>query len=171
MRRAHFALLLSVLALAACGDGTLRTIKSSSGSPEEFNIVPNRPLEQPASFAELPAPTPGGANRSDQQPLAEAVAALGGNPAALTPGGIPGADAALVAAAGRFGTDANIRAVIAEEDADFRRRKSLFNWRLVPDNEYERAYRAQSLDGYEWLRRVRQPGGSIETPSAPPRER
>lgn len=168
MRAAHFAMMLSVLALAACGDGTLRTLDTNTGSPEEFAIVPNKPLEPPPSFAELPAPTPGGANRTDQTPLADAVAALGGNPAALSATGVPASDAALIAAAGRFGVSGNIRTVLAEEDAAFRQRKALFNWRLFPDNEYNRAYQAQSLDAYDWLRNVRRPGSNIRTPSAPP---
>ncbi|MHA6326298.1 DUF3035 domain-containing protein [Roseivivax sp. CAU 1753] len=171
MRQAHFAMLLSVLTLAACSGGTLHTLNNSTGSPEEFNIVPNQPLEQPPTFAELPVPTPGGANRSDQQPLGAAVAALGGNAAALVPGGLPAADAALVSTVGRFGRNANIRAILAEEDAAFRKRKSVFNWRLVPDNEYQRAYRSQSLDAYLWLDRMRRPGSNIATPSAPPQGR
>ncbi|SFQ49869.1 Protein of unknown function [Roseivivax halotolerans] len=171
MRRAQFAMLISVLALGACGDGTLRTFGSDDRSPEEFDIVPNQPLETPVNFAELPAPTPGGANRADQQPLGAAVAALGGNPAALSATGVPSSDAALVNAASRFGRSAGIRTTLAEEDAEFRRRKSLFNWRLVPDNEYNRAYRSQSLDAYTWLRNVRQPGSNVATPSAPPQER
>ncbi|QFS84513.1 hypothetical protein FIU97_17285 [Roseivivax sp. THAF40] len=168
MRRVHIAFLLSVLTLAACSDGSLRTLGRGDGTPEEFGIVPNQPLEQPSSFAELPQPTPGGTNRSDQQPLGDAVAALGGNPAALNPGGVPAGDGALLSAVGRFGTDGNIRAVIAREDEAFRDRARLFNWRLVPDNEYERAYSSQSLDPYLWLERVRRPGGNIGTPSAPP---
>ncbi|SIS54768.1 Beta-barrel assembly machine subunit BamF [Roseivivax lentus] len=168
MRRVHFAILLSAVTLAACSNDTLRTLSRTDGTPEEFGIVPNQPLEQPPSFAELPPPRPGGTNRADQQPLGDAVAALGGNPAALNAGAVPAADGALLSAVGRFGTNGNIRAVIAEEDEAFRARARLFNWRLVPDNEYERAYRAQSLDPYLWLERVRQPGGNIATPSAPP---
>lgn len=168
MRRAHFAMLFTALTLAACGDGTLRNLNDSSGSPEEFDIVPNRPLESPANFAELPAPTPGGANRADQQPLGDAVAALGGNPAALSAGSVPGSEAALVNAASRFGRSDGIRQTLAQEDAAFRARKSLFNWRLVPDNEYNRAYSAQSLDPYLWLDRVRRPGSDVATPSAHP---
>ena len=51
-----------VLALGACeSSGKLMTLASDDG-PEEFAIVPSKPLELPPDLAQLPAPTPGGAN-------------------------------------------------------------------------------------------------------------
>ena len=71
----------SVLALSACaGDGRLMNLVSDDG-PEEFAILPTKPLELPPDLAALPDPTPGGSNITDQTPDADAVAALGGNPA------------------------------------------------------------------------------------------
>ena len=157
----------SLLALAGCS-GNLRDLDVTRGAPEEFAIVPSKPLEVPATINALPEPTPGGANRTDLTPLGDAVAALGGNPAALAEGGVPASDQALVASASRFGRSPGIRATLAEEDAAFRARKRIFNWRLVKDNEYNRAYSGQRLDADLWLDRVRQPGSNIRTPSAPP---
>ncbi|GGA94826.1 DUF3035 domain-containing protein [Allosediminivita pacifica] len=168
MRRAHVLASMTFLALAACGGGEprLHELRSFSGSPEEFAIVPNKPLERPQNLSELPAPTPGGANRTDQTPQADAVAAMGGNPAAISAGGIPASDGALVQHASRFGRDATIRQELAQADAEFRQRKSRFSWQLLQEDKYNRAYSAQSLDAYEWLERYRAAGA--RTPSAPP---
>lgn len=169
MRAACFG--VALLGLAACGgDGRLRDLSNTSGGPEEFGIVPNRPLETPASFAELPAPAPDQGNRTDLSPNADAVAALGGDPARLSPGAVPAGDRALVAAASRFGVAEDIRARLAAEDAAFRRGKARFaNIRLVPVDRYNQAYQRQSLDAFAAHRRFRAAG--IRTPSAPPEAR
>lgn len=167
------ARLLGVLAfgalLAACGgrDVGLRDLRSFDRSPEEFGVVPNRPLEFPETTA-LPPPTPGGANRTDLNPKADAVAALGGNPAATVARGtaIPAQDAVIVSTASRFGRDADIRAQLAREDLAFRQRRSLFTFSLVPRDEYANAYSVQALDPYRWLEIYRRAG--VRTPTAPP---
>lgn len=156
---------------ASCGlvrsDKPLHDLRSNQREPEEFGIVPNRPLLDPESYAQLPPPTPGNANRADQNPQADAVAALGGNPAALNPNaGVPAGDAALINRAGRYGRDANVRTELATADAEFRKRKNIFNWSLVPDNRYNRAYSGQALNPQDWLRRYRAAGA--RTPTAPP---
>lgn len=161
-----------VLLVAACGRGdesretSLKNLRTNQKSPEEFSILPVKPLEIPETLNQLPQPTPGRANRTDPTPNADAVAVLGGNPGALAPAGVPAADGALLSHAGRFGTDPAIRSELAEEDYAFRKRRSLFTWRLVPEDEYGRAYRRFMLDPYAELERFRRLG--IRTPSAPP---
>lgn len=153
------------LALAACGrsDPTLFNIRKADRTPDEFSILPTLPLEQPPSYAALPPPTPGGANRTDRRPEAQAVAALGGNPA----GGARG-DAGLRAAVTRYGTDAAIRQRLAAEDLAFRRANDgRLLERVFNVNVYYRAYRAQSLDQYAELARLRRLG--VRTVAAPPR--
>lgn len=168
-------LILALVVLTACGSRqdtgneqtNLKQLRNVTGAPEEFSIVPNKPLETPESFTELPQPTPGAANRTDQTPLKDAVAALGGNPSRLDPQpGAPRSDQALIARASRFGRDVTIREDLAEADLAFRKRRSLFNWRLVPTDTYNRAYRSQTLDPYNTLDAARR-GGAL-TPSAPP---
>ena len=80
MKLPHLVLMLGLTGLVACttSDRTLHQMRNNRGTPEEFAIVPNKPLEMPQSFAELPTPTPGSANRTDQTPLADAVAAPAG---------------------------------------------------------------------------------------------
>lgn len=173
MRATHLLAIVAMAGLSACGlvrdDRPLHDLRTNSSEPEEFAIVPNKPLLDPESYNQLPAPTPGGANRTDQTPKADAVAALGGNPARLAPGqGVPAGDVALVNRASRFGRDPNVRGELAAADAEFRRGKSIFNWKIVPEDRYNRAYRRQALDPYDWLRLYRRAGA--RTPTAPPQD-
>lgn len=178
MRAAHLAIFLALgaVALSGCSRMTggevrpLHDLRGNTGEPEEFAIVPNKPLTMPQSFAELPSPTPGGANRTDQTPKADAVAALGGNPAATvaSPGTVGAGDGAIVNQASRFGRDADIRQTLAAEDSGYRRTKGRFSWSIVPRDNYEAAYKRQKLDPYAWLQRYRSAGA--RTPSAPPAE-
>jgi len=168
-RTARAMLWLGVLAVTACGyerDITLRDLRTNTNSPEEFAVLPNKPLEIPETPSALPTPTPGSANRTDQTPNADAVAVLGGNPARLNPTGVPGSDGALISYAQRNGRDGNIRAELAADDLAFRTRRSLFTWQIVPSDDYVRAYRRQSLDAYRELERFRRAG--VRTPAVPP---
>lgn len=160
--------LLTALLLSACGDGTpeLMNLRSGEG-PDEFGIVPPKPLVMPESLAALPEPTPGGSNRSDRNPEDEAVIALGGKPGAA--GGIPAGDNALFAHAARFGVDSGIRSTLASEDLQWRRdNNGRVLERLFNVNVYYRAYRDQSLDQQAEIERWRAKG--IRSPSAPPRQ-
>lgn len=160
--------LLAVLVLSACGNGTPQLMNLRSGSgPDEFGIVPPKPLAMPESLTELPEPTPGGANRTDRNPEEEAAVALGGRPGAA--GGIPAGDGALYAHAARFGSDASIRSTLASEDLEWRRdNRGRILERLFNVTVYYRAYRDQSLDQHAELARWRKLG--LRTPSAPPRK-
>jgi hypothetical protein len=159
----------AMVTLAACGDNgapQLMNLRSGQG-PDEFAIVPPKPLEMPASLSELPDPTPGGFNRTDRNPEAEAAVALGGNPSAA--GGIPAGDSALYAHSARFGVDGSIRAQLASEDLDWRRdNNGRILERLFNVNVYYKAYRKQRLDQQAELARWRALG--IRTSSAPPRK-
>lgn len=156
-----------ILALTACAGGNrgLRDLRSNSGGPDEFRVQPSAPLIMPTNLSNLPRPTPGGSNLSDPTPNADAVAALGGNPSALVPNGVPAGDAALVTAASRNGVDPTIRRTLAFEDAAFRARKSNFSI-FGGRDRYFTAYARQALDAYSELQRFRNAG--VATPSAPP---
>lgn len=161
--------LSAMLALVACGTGgapQLMNLRTGEG-PDEFGIVPPKPLAMPESLSELPEPTPGGANRTDRVPEDEAAVALGGRPGAA--GGIPAGDGALYAHAARFGLESGIRATLASEDLQWRRdNNGRILERLFNVNVYYKAYRKQRLDQQAELQRWRQLG--IRTPSAPPRK-
>ena len=164
--------LVALTALAACssnrsGEPRLTNFARGVDGPDEFAIVPTRPLEMPTSFAQLPPPSPGALNRADPQPRAEAVAALGGNPAALGQTGVPTVDGALVSRATRFGVEPGIRDQLAAEDLEFRRRnQGRLLERLFNVSVYNRAYRPMALDSHTELERWRAAGA--RTPSAPP---
>ena len=163
--------LAMVLALSACGNREPRLLNLNAGAtgPDEFAILPGKPLQVPDSYAELPNPTPGAGNLTDPTPKADAVAALGGNPAVLTRAGIPAADGALLTYSGRYGVQTDVRATLAAADLAFRRRKdAVFLQRWFARNRYFKAYRRQSLDHYQELERLR--AAEIKTPTAPPKQ-
>ena len=162
-------LALMAVALGACAPKNgLRDLRSNSNGPDEFMILPSKPLSAPDSYAILPEPTPGGGNLVDQNPRADAVAALGGRGSALDPNrGVPRSDAALVASTGRYGVPTDIRATTTAEDADFRKRQSIFTgFKLFPVDRYNQAYRRQNIDPFEEKRRFDRAG--VPTPSSPP---
>jgi hypothetical protein len=158
----------AVLALAGCAsdrEPVLMNVRAAGNGPDEFAILPPKPLELPENLAELPTPAPGTANRTDPTPKEDAVAALGGNLRAA--GGIPAGDGALVNYAGRKGLTADIRTTLATEDLQFRRdNDGRLLERIFNVNVYFRAYEDQSLDQHAELARWRRLGA--RTPSAPP---
>jgi hypothetical protein len=159
----------TMVTLAACGgDKTPQLMNLRSGQgPDEFAIVPPKPLELPEDLAALPEPTPGGFNRTDQNPEADAAIALGGKPSAA--GGIPSGDSALYAHAARFGVEGGIRSTLASEDLEWRRdNNGRILERLFNVNVYYKAYRNMRLDQQAELARWRALG--IRNPSAPPRK-
>lgn len=161
---AVLAMLAAGLLLSACGDregAKLMNLRSSHDGPDEFAILPTKPLEMPKDFASLPTPEPGAANRVDVDPLGDAVVALGGRP------GAGSGDAALVAAAGRHGISGNIRAELAQDDAEFRKRqRPRLLERLFGTSTYHRAYSRQATDADAELERWRR--AERRTPSATP---
>ena len=159
----------ALLLLTACAreekTPQLMNIRSSSAGPDEFTIVPPKPLAMPDSLTELPDPTPGGSNRTDQNPLDDAVAALGGK--ANVSGKIGAGDGALVSYAARAGVAQGIRDTLAAEDLDYRRKHDgKLLERLFDLNVYFKAYRPYALNQQAELARWRQAGA--RTPAAPP---
>ena len=154
MRKAVLTAML-LLGVAGCNRG-------GNPGPDEFSVLPTRPLTLPASLSALPAPTPGGANLTDPNPTGDAIAALGG--AATLAGGIPAGDAALVAQVSRHGTDPGIRRTLAAEDAGLRARAERGSDQTRA--RYLRVYAGQALDAYAELLRFRNVG--VQVPSAPP---
>ena len=165
MTRATILALACATVLSACGGGdpSLFNIRKADRTPDEFSVLPSRPLEQPSSYAALPPPLPPGTpNRSDRQPRAEAITALGGDPT----GGVRG-DGALVGTVQRYGVDAGIREQLAREDLAYRRANDgrLLD-RVLNRNIYFDAYAPQALDQRGELDRLRRAG--VRTVAAPP---
>ena len=155
---------LVLLELAACeqGDPTLLNLRATGEGPDEFGVLPTRPLEMPADLNALPAPTLGGQNRVDPDPEADVAAALGGDVNRAAAG-----SNSLMTHATRFGVAAGIRDALAREDLEFRRQNDgRLLERIFNVNVYHRAYRQMALDRYRELERMRAAG--IRTPAAPP---
>ena len=164
-RAASAGLLLAALALGGCAEGGLAgglRRAGIAGTPDEFMVLPTRPLEMPSNLAALPPPTPGTANRVDLQPHAEAIAGLTGRPGA--PGNADGA--VLVAKAGP--RDPNVRGELAAEDAEWRAThhgRLLERW-FSKDRE-TLVYRPMVLNAPETFEQVRAAG--VGVPAATPR--
>lgn len=167
-RIAVAGLVAATLLLAAC-DGKrpphLMNLRSETRGPDEFGILPTKPLQMPDDLAALPEPVPGGASLTDPTPQADAIAALGGNAAATARA--PAGDGAILATATRFGVAQGIRTTLAAEDVDYRRKHDgRLLERLFAVTVYYRAYLPMSLDQQAELARWRAAG--IRTVSAPP---
>lgn len=159
--------LIAALGLAGCANKGLRVIRAPGTGPDEFAVLPVKPLTAPEDYSALPAPTPGGTNLTDPTPVADAAIALGAREGALTATAVPGSDTALVAAASRYGVPANTREVVAQEDAEFRKRRGRFTGiRLFPVDRYQQAYARERIDADAQQEALRRSG--VQTPTAPP---
>lgn len=160
--------LIGVVAISGCAQKQLRDIRATGTGPDEFLVLPPKPLTAPADYTSLPTPTPGGANITDATPQSDAIAALGGRPSALAAGqSIPASDAGLLAASSRYGVEANVRETLAAEDAALLKRKRRGGRiKLVPVDRYAQIYAKQTLEPYAANEAFRRAG--VATPSAPP---
>jgi len=157
--------LVALLAGCAAENPRLMNLPDSGEGPDEFLLVPNKPLEIPENLdrARLPLPAPGGTNRAGATPEADVAEALGGS--LLRAGRGSGG---LLAHATRFGIQPNIRADLALADLEYRRQNDgrlLERWFSV--SVYFDAYEPFSLDQHDELARFRRAG--VKTPAAPPR--
>jgi hypothetical protein len=153
--------MLAPFVLGGCEGGLAGGLRSAgvAGTPDEFMVLPTRPLEMPESFVALPPPTPGTVNRVDYRPHIEAVVGLTGRPGPVGSGG-----SALVAAAGP--RDPAIRTELAQEDVIWRQThhgRLLERW-FSTDRE-ALVYRPMVLDAPEAFENQRAQGR--EVPAAP----
>lgn len=160
------ALALAAAVLAGCQEGGLAGSLRSAGvgaSPDEFLVLPTRPLEMPTDLSALPPPKPGAANLVDPQPDIDAVAALTGR---AVPAGSAGAGA-LIAESGPV--DPQVRAQLAAEDATYRREnRGLLLERLANKDAPDWSiYEDMRLDANSEFVRLRARGYRV--PAAPPR--
>lgn len=162
--------IIAVTLIAACASRDpilMHADANTSGEgPDEFTVLPQLPLVDPPSYATLPTPTPGAANRADLNPKADIAIALGGRASATRLTGRIEATS-LVNYASRFGRAQDIRNLLAAEDLEFRRDHNAKPMeRLFAVNVYFLAYEPMTLDQYAELARLRRFG--ITTPAAPP---
>lgn len=162
--------LAATVSLSACArssnNGMLH-LRSTGTGPDEFAILPTKPLVLPKDLNGLPTPTLGGTNLADPTPNLDATIALGGNARSFNQSGVPKSDLGMISTVSRYGVSANIRAELAVDDVEFRRthRGKLLE-RLLGVSTYFSAYEPMTLNRYAELRRLRRAG--IRTPAAPP---
>ncbi|WP_232829413.1 DUF3035 domain-containing protein [Tropicimonas sp. IMCC34043] len=170
MARAGVLIALALVAVTACSrkDPNLMQIGRARYTPDEFAILPSKPIETPPSYTALPPPAPvGSPNRTDVTPTADAVAALGGNPARVAQDGKLGADGALIKQTSRYGTDPQIRTELAQDDLEYRQRhRGRLMERIFRVPTYYRVYEGSELNQYGSLIGARQ--RNVPTPAAPP---
>lgn len=155
-------LVLCAIVLSACSGG-------KSQGPDEFAVVPTKPLTIPEDLITLPTPRPGTINRVDVEPNKDAVAALGGDASSLNPTVARASEGALLTATTRYGIDPNIRETLRAADKVQRKRKGArLLERLAGQTDSARAYREFTLDQYAELERLRRLG--VRTPTAPPEQ-
>ncbi|WP_342077855.1 DUF3035 domain-containing protein [Yoonia sp. SS1-5] len=162
-----FGLALSLL--GACGntDRPLRDLQAAGGGPDEFAVIPQRPLAIPTTAA-LPQPTPGGTNRADPTPKADAIAALGGAASLQIAGGVPVQDQGLIAHTSRYGVEPGIRATLAAADeARLNRRRATNVFNPLGRDRYFAAYAGQVLDAPAELARLRAAGVAVSQGPTP----
>ena len=166
IRAYHGLVVLAAFALTACAGAQNADIGNEG--PDEFLVLPTKPLETPDDLTVLPEPTPTGINRADRRPIEETVVALGGRGDRLTPSGSIRADEqALLAAASRYGITQNIREITATEDEQYRRQNGeRVLERVFGVDAYLRRYDRQRLDADAELFLLRRLG--VRTPTAPP---
>ncbi|SLN63066.1 hypothetical protein ROA7450_03292 [Roseovarius albus] len=163
------AMVLTAVAACSGKDKPLTRIKHTGNGPDEFAILPSKPLQEPESFTSLPAPAPGTANLTDVNPRAEGVIALGGNPAALAGNKINASETALVNYSRRYGVEPDIRTIVAVEDAEVRKKRGRVNiLNIGPDDDYTLAYKKEWLNSQAAREQLSAQG--VGTPSAPPGE-
>ncbi len=160
------AVLLLPAVLAGCANRPLMNLSRGLQGPDEFAILPGKPIEIPEDLTQLPPPSiPGTGSRTDPTPNADAVAALGGNPGRLTPDGQT-PDGTLLAATGRYGTDPEIRGELGLADLRYRdRNQGRLLERLFSVTTYYDAYARESLDQNAAVVQYRRAGA--RTPGAP----
>lgn len=171
MKLPTVSVLIATLVLSACGsrdkDVVLTRLTNDGDGPDEFSILPGKPLQEPENYTTLPTPNPGGANLTDQNPLADGIVALGGRPSSLSGGAVSSADGALVNHSRRFGVTGGIRQTLRKEDVEARRRYGRVDiFRLGKNDDYNNAYRRQWLNSKEETTRLRNLG--VPTASSPP---
>jgi hypothetical protein len=154
----------ATLALGACAEGGVAgNLRAAGvgGSPDEFMVLPTKPLQMPTNLAALPPPAPGQPNLVDYHPTEEAVASLTGK---ARPAGTASAGT-LIARAGPV--DPNIRAQLAAEDVVFREEnRGKFFPRLFASDPNDVIYRSVTLDAPDEF--LRQRAAGVGVPAAPP---
>ena len=157
-------ILVSLFLLTACSsdNARLRDLYDAGTGPEEFAVLPSKPLKIPNNLKNLPVPDLAVGNLADPTPKRDLIEMLGGSIDDAK--SIPERDENLLNYVSRTGVDTNIREELAEEDRKFLRRMGvLTSVKLFRVDRYNQIYRKMTLSASKELERWRSLG--IRTPS------
>lgn len=168
MNNQIICILAATVLVSACDTRNFGNARSKG--PDEFSVVPTKPLEQPESYNILPEPTPGQANRVDINPGEEAVEALGGNPELLNDGRLRSGEQGLVATASRYGVDPDIRKKAEKDDEVLRKKKPQRLLERWAGTGFLRSYKDELLDPETEATRLKRRGIKVTEPPEPEAE-
>lgn len=114
------ATVVAAVALTGCDVNVKDVLNQRSQGPDEFRVIPRKPLQMPVVAADLPTPQPGVESPLEPQPLQDAQEALALD--GLTPSGETAGEAALLSAAGATDAPDEIRTTLDNEVFDDDRR-------------------------------------------------
>ena len=157
-------ILVSLFLLSACSsdDARLRDLYDVGTGPEEFAVLPSKPLIIPNNLTKLPVPDASVGNLADPTPKRDLIEKLGGS--IDDTDSISKRDKNLLEYVSRAGVDTNIREELAEEDRKFLRRMGVLTGvKLFRVDRYNQIYRKMTLSAPKELERWRSLG--VRTPS------
>ena len=157
---------VTLFLLSACSsdDARLRDLYDVGTGPEEFAVLPSKPLTIPSNLKNLPVPDLAAGNLADPTPKLDLIEMLGGSIDNSI--SIPAKDKNLLKYVSRAGVDTNIREELAKEDRKFLRRMGvLTSVKLFRVDRYNQIYRKMTLSAPKELERWRSLG--VRTPSMP----
>ena len=155
---------VTLFLLSACSsdDARLRDLYDVGTGPEEFAVLPSKPLTIPSNLKNLPVPDLAAGNLADPTPKLDLIEMLGGSIDNSI--SIPAKDKNLLNYVSRAGVDTNIREELAKEDRKFLRRMGvLTSVKLFRVDRYNQIYRKMTLSAPKELERWRSLG--VRTPS------
>ena len=155
---------VTLFLLSACSsdDARLRDLYDVGTGPEEFAVLPSKPLTIPSNLKNLPVPDLAAGNLADPTPKRDLIKMLGGS--IDNSKSIPAKDKNLLKYVSRAGVDTNIREELAKEDRKFLRRMGvLTSVKLFRVDRYNQIYRKMTLSAPKELERWRSLG--VRTPS------
>ena len=155
---------VTLFLLSACSsdDARLRDLYDVGTGPEEFAVLPSKPLTIPSNLKNLPVPASAAGILADPTPNRDLLEMLGCSIDNSI--SIPAKDKNLLKYVSRAGVDTNIREELAKEDRKFLRRMGvLTSVKLFRVDRYNQIYRKMTLSAPKELERWRSLG--VRTPS------
>jgi hypothetical protein len=157
------SIFVTLFLIAACSsdDARLRDLYDVGTGPEEFAVLPSKPLIIPSNLQELPVPDETVENLADPTPKRDLIEKLGGSIDETK--SVPKKHKDLLNYVSRAGVNSNIREELAEEDRKFLRRMGvLTSVKLFRVDRYNQIYRKMTLSAPKELERWRSLG--VRTP-------